>query len=195
MSSDNEIKTILNEPGTSYWLKNALASALDRDPVNAVNDAKLLAMVLGHRVEQIAAKPERKNILEKKEKSALDLFMDQLIKIKAEDISLKFIFDNIKNYVTAGTVFFVGFYLLRDRIIHAYKYYSEERLFDSLLLIANIFPGLFFVMVGIVLHMLNYFQTTWALKDMKISNKYHYILMVFLYFSTIIFGYEISKKI
>lgn len=55
MPSDDEIRQILNGPGTSYWLKNALTSALDRDPVDAVNDAELLAMVLGHRVDQIKA--------------------------------------------------------------------------------------------------------------------------------------------
>ncbi|OYU09811.1 MAG: hypothetical protein CFE38_20845 [Comamonadaceae bacterium PBBC1] len=40
---------------TSHWLKNALTSALDRDPVDACNDAELLAMVLGHRADQITA--------------------------------------------------------------------------------------------------------------------------------------------
>jgi hypothetical protein len=54
MPSDDEIRQILSGQGTSYWLKNALTSALDRDPVDAVNDAELLAMVLGHRADQIA---------------------------------------------------------------------------------------------------------------------------------------------
>lgn len=54
MPSDDEIRQILNGPGTSHWLKNALMAALDRDPVDAVNDAELLAMVLGHRAEQIS---------------------------------------------------------------------------------------------------------------------------------------------
>ena len=55
MPSDDEIRQILNGPGTSYWLKYALTTALDRDPVDAVNDAELLAMILGHRVDQINA--------------------------------------------------------------------------------------------------------------------------------------------
>lgn len=55
MPSDDEIRTILSGPGTSTWLKNALTTALDRDPVDAVNDAELLAMVLGHRVDHIQA--------------------------------------------------------------------------------------------------------------------------------------------
>ncbi len=53
MPSDDEIRQILNGPGTSYWLKNALTAALDRDPVDAVNDAELLAIVLRHRAEVI----------------------------------------------------------------------------------------------------------------------------------------------
>lgn len=54
MPSDDEIRQILSGPGTSYWLKNALTSALDRDPVDAVNDAELLVMVLGHRADKIS---------------------------------------------------------------------------------------------------------------------------------------------
>ena len=50
---DAASKQILNGPGTSHWLKNALTTALDRDPVDAVNDAELLAMVLEHRADQI----------------------------------------------------------------------------------------------------------------------------------------------
>lgn len=55
MPSDDEIRQILSGPGTSHWLKDALTSALDRDPVDACNDAELLAMVLGHRADQIMA--------------------------------------------------------------------------------------------------------------------------------------------
>jgi hypothetical protein len=53
MPSDNEIRAILREPGTSQWIKDALSAALDRDPVDAVNDAELLAIVLRHRAEVI----------------------------------------------------------------------------------------------------------------------------------------------
>ena len=55
MPSDDEIRKILEGPGTSTWMKLALTTALNRDPVDAVNDAELLAMVLGHRAEQISA--------------------------------------------------------------------------------------------------------------------------------------------
>ena len=47
MQDVNErIADILNDPATSYWLKVSLTEALQRDPVDASNDADLLAEVL-----------------------------------------------------------------------------------------------------------------------------------------------------
>jgi hypothetical protein len=46
---------ILADPCTSYWLKNALASALERDCVDASHDAELLAHVLSERAQDIVA--------------------------------------------------------------------------------------------------------------------------------------------
>lgn len=40
---------ILNDPSASHWLQNALRQALDRDPVDAANDAEILAAVLAAR--------------------------------------------------------------------------------------------------------------------------------------------------
>jgi hypothetical protein len=40
------IDQILGDPAASMWLKAALRSALSRDPVDAANDADLLAQVL-----------------------------------------------------------------------------------------------------------------------------------------------------
>ena len=37
---------LLRDPSTSFWLRNALNSALSRDPVDAANDAEILARVL-----------------------------------------------------------------------------------------------------------------------------------------------------
>ncbi len=53
MPSDDEIRVISREPGTSQWMKDAMSAALDRDPVDALNDAGLLAIVLRHRAEVI----------------------------------------------------------------------------------------------------------------------------------------------
>ncbi len=155
MSGDNEIKTILNDPGTSYWLKNALASALDRDLVNAGNDAKLLAMVLERRADQVAAKPVEKNLPEKKEKSAYDLLINQLVEVKAEDVTLKFIFDNIKNHAVAGTFIVVGFHLFPR--IELNSYFNIHA--DMILLVAEIFASLFLLLTGVFLTTVNFILT------------------------------------
>lgn len=59
MSSDAKaddlttIDEILADPAGSLWLKAALHSALFRDPVDAANDADLLARVLERRCRAI----------------------------------------------------------------------------------------------------------------------------------------------
>jgi hypothetical protein len=47
------IEEILSDPSASYWLQNALRSALSRDPVDAANDADILARLLDRRCRQI----------------------------------------------------------------------------------------------------------------------------------------------
>ncbi|MHB8699239.1 MAG: hypothetical protein ACYC9J_14645 [Sulfuricaulis sp.] len=44
---------ILQREDMSYWLKHALKTAMQRDPVDAVNDADLLAEVLRRRTDAI----------------------------------------------------------------------------------------------------------------------------------------------
>lgn len=43
------ISEILADPAASSWLKNALREALSRDPVDAANDAEVLAKLLDRR--------------------------------------------------------------------------------------------------------------------------------------------------
>jgi hypothetical protein len=44
-----EAQVVLADPSTSYWLKSAIKAAMARDPVDALNDALVLAEVLdGH---------------------------------------------------------------------------------------------------------------------------------------------------
>jgi len=43
------IEEIVDDPAASFWLKNALGAALIRDPVDAANDAEMLAQVLDQR--------------------------------------------------------------------------------------------------------------------------------------------------
>jgi hypothetical protein len=40
------IESILSDPNSSGWLKTALLSALDREPIDAVNDAEILHQTL-----------------------------------------------------------------------------------------------------------------------------------------------------
>jgi hypothetical protein len=49
MPTDEEIKRICEDPAVSFWLRNALVSALARDPVDAANDADVLSWVLDKR--------------------------------------------------------------------------------------------------------------------------------------------------
>ncbi len=49
----DRVAELLADPSVSYWLKDALRSALLRDSVDAARDALLLADVLGARCDQV----------------------------------------------------------------------------------------------------------------------------------------------
>lgn len=49
----NRILAVLNEPSTSDWLKNAVKSAFNRDPVDAANDAEFLADLLREHLQEM----------------------------------------------------------------------------------------------------------------------------------------------
>jgi len=51
------IAEILEDPAASFWLKSALRSALYRDPVDAANEAHLLAQVLELRCRTLLKNP------------------------------------------------------------------------------------------------------------------------------------------
>ena len=59
MSTDKALLTVdlvLRDTSASQWLRTALWSALDRDPVDAANDAEVLAQVLGDEADAHLAK-------------------------------------------------------------------------------------------------------------------------------------------
>lgn len=56
MPSDDEIRRMLKDPSLSTWLVNAMTSAMERDPVDAANDAELLSMILDKRVTTLQEK-------------------------------------------------------------------------------------------------------------------------------------------
>jgi len=47
------IDEVLADPAASYWLKTALCSALNRDPVDAARDSVILARLLEERCDRI----------------------------------------------------------------------------------------------------------------------------------------------
>lgn len=46
---DDEIEEVLRARDTSFWLLGALQTALERDPVDALHDAQLLARLMQFR--------------------------------------------------------------------------------------------------------------------------------------------------
>jgi hypothetical protein len=53
MTQRLEIERVLADPAASSWLKEALSSALDRDPVDATNEAEVLAQLLDRGCQEI----------------------------------------------------------------------------------------------------------------------------------------------
>lgn len=51
-----EIVALMANPATSYWLKNAIATALERDPFDAERDALVLASLLTRHLDAIVAR-------------------------------------------------------------------------------------------------------------------------------------------
>lgn len=54
MPKDEEIRQLLGNPSLSDWFKRALRLAMERDPVDAANDAELLCDVLDQRARAVA---------------------------------------------------------------------------------------------------------------------------------------------
>ena len=57
--SDARIAAALADPGVRHWVKDALISVRDRDPVDAASDAALLARLLGDRADALLAELAR----------------------------------------------------------------------------------------------------------------------------------------
>jgi uncharacterized protein (DUF2336 family) len=52
-TSDAEIADVLADPAASDWLKSTLIAALRRDPVDALNDALVLAALLDSHLREV----------------------------------------------------------------------------------------------------------------------------------------------
>ena len=53
MAERLEVEQVLSDPAASFWLKDALRSALARDPVDAANDAEVLFRLLDERCHKL----------------------------------------------------------------------------------------------------------------------------------------------
>jgi hypothetical protein len=53
MAERLEVEQVLSDPAGSFWLKDALRSALARDPVDAANDAEVLFRLLDERCHKL----------------------------------------------------------------------------------------------------------------------------------------------
>jgi hypothetical protein len=53
LTTEIAVEEILEDPAASDWLKAALRTALERDPVDALNDAFLLAATLEERLRAV----------------------------------------------------------------------------------------------------------------------------------------------
>ncbi len=51
-----EIVALLADPSTSYWLKTAIGTALERDPFDAERDALILASLLTRHLDAVVAR-------------------------------------------------------------------------------------------------------------------------------------------
>lgn len=51
-----ELVAVLANPATSYWLKDAITSSLERDPFDAERDAIALAALLTRRVDELVVR-------------------------------------------------------------------------------------------------------------------------------------------
>jgi len=50
------IERVLSDPAASFWLKAAIRLSLERDPVDAANDADMLAKLLDSRCRKLLAR-------------------------------------------------------------------------------------------------------------------------------------------
>ena len=47
------IEAVIEDPASSYWLKASIQTAIQRDAVDALNDALLLAAILDQRLRNV----------------------------------------------------------------------------------------------------------------------------------------------
>ncbi len=59
-AADAYIEEVKADPACSFWLRKALDQALERDPVDAANDAEALSMILQTRAAAVLHEARRR---------------------------------------------------------------------------------------------------------------------------------------
>lgn len=109
---------------------------------------------------------------EENEKSKAESFLLRLIDVKPEDVTLKFTFDNIRNYGIAATVMVAGFYLAQHG--------AQVNNFPG----AGIVFGILLVVAGLGLYALNLCQAIWALVKLKMHVLPYFVLSTAMFLGT-----------
>jgi len=99
-------------------------------------------------------------------------FLHRLIDVQPKDVTLKFVFDNIKNYGIAASIMVAGFYLV--------EHGSQLNRFPG----AGITFGTLLLLTGLSLQALNLCQAIWALVKMKMRIIPYFILSAIMFLGT-----------
>ena len=59
---EEQLSFVMAHPGMSEWLKNALRSALERDPIEVFNDLEILNLILRNRSHMLIAENNLKRL-------------------------------------------------------------------------------------------------------------------------------------
>jgi hypothetical protein len=59
---EEQLPFVMAHPGMSAWLKNALSSALDRHPIEVLNDLEILNLILRNRSQLLIAEENSNRI-------------------------------------------------------------------------------------------------------------------------------------
>ena len=110
---------------------------------------------------------------EEKEKSPAERFVLQLIDVKPEEVTLKLIFDNIRNYGIAATIMVAGFYLLQHG--------SLVNHFPG----AGVVFGVLLIVVGLILYSLNLTQVIFVFVKLKMRFVFYFIFSMTVFLGTL----------
>jgi hypothetical protein len=61
-STDALVEGICSDPSTTFWLKEALLTLLQRDPVDAVNDSRILADIMQSRLDEVLQQSQQRQL-------------------------------------------------------------------------------------------------------------------------------------